>query len=244
MDVIADRSFIGKEFSLFQIQNGHGPERYTIIRKGNNNEILGFLPLSKDLENFNSYNSIQGFQYDPFRDSFYLTSFLTYEIAVLDGNGFFKHKLDFDFGKNNFDSKKRNELPKDPRGVNRWISENMIVQSVNSFFPFKNKILVKFNEGIKIPHFLFLDNNFDIIYHVNELENDLDGMKIPMWPWAYSENEVIYYLDSKRFQDNYLETFNKKRITHKIGNIHDFFRINKEKLKEEKHVLVVMKVKE
>ncbi|MCH6234166.1 6-bladed beta-propeller [Cognataquiflexum rubidum] len=244
MDIIADRSFLGKDFSLFQIQKGYGTEKFTIIRKGNESEIQGFLPLSKDLEDFYSFNNIHGFQYDPYRDSFYLTSMLDYKIPIFDGKGFLKQTIEFDFGNKNFHINKWKEMRENPRGLNTWISDNGIVQSISSFFPFKNKILVKFNEGIKTPHFLFLDNNFDIIYHVDELENDFDGMKLKMWSWAYSENEIVYALDSKQFYNDYVETFNDKKVTVKKGDIHDFFRNNKEKLKEEKYVLVVMKVKE
>jgi hypothetical protein len=244
LDEIADRSYIGKDFSLFQFQKGEGPEKYTIIRKGKENEVDGFVPLKQGNEDFLRYNNIQGFQYDPFRDSFYLTSMNTYEIPLMDGDGFLKQKLNFDFGKNNFETKRRIQFTKDPNGENTYLIENKIVQSINSFFPFKNKIFVHFFSGIRNSHFLFLDNNFEIIYHVNELENDFDGMKLKMWSWAYSENEIVYALDSKQLYNDYVETFNDKKVTVKKGDIHDFFRNNKEKLKEEKYVLVVMKVKE
>ena len=125
-----------------------------------------------------------------------------------------------------------------------YAMENNIVQHINSFFPFKNKIFVHFFSGIRNSHFLFLDNNFDVIYHVDELENDFDGMKLNLWSWAYSENEIVYYEESGRFYNDYVETFKDTSKTMENGGIHDFFRNNKEKLKEEKHVLVVMKVKE
>jgi hypothetical protein len=240
---MADRSFIGKEFILYQFQEGYGPEKNTIVSI-QDNVIQGFVPINKDLEYFNSYNSLHGFQYDPHRDSFFITSLLNYEIPVFDGKGCLKQKLEFDFGKNNYDINKRKEFPENPRKVNTYAMENNIVQHINSFFPFKNKIFVHFFSGIRNSHFLFLDNNFDVIYHVDELENDFDGMKLKLWSWAYSENEIVYALDSKQFYNDYVETFNDKKVTVKKGDIHDFFRNNKEKLKEEKYVLVVMKVKE
>lgn len=240
---MADRSFIGKEFILYQFQEGYGPEKNTIVSI-KDNVIQGFVPINKDLEHFNRYNSLHGFQYDPHRDSFFITSLLNYQIPVFDGKGYLKQKLEFDFGKNNYDINKRKEFPENPRKVNTYAMENNIVQHINSFFPFKNKIFIHFFSGIRNSHFLFLDNNFEIIYHVNELENDFDGMKLKMWSWAYSENEVVYYDESSRFYNDYVETFNDRKVTIKKGDIHDFFRNNKEKLKEEKHVLVVMKVKE
>lgn len=240
----ADRSFIGKDFSLYQIQKGYGPDRFTIIRKSTETEVQGFVPLREEFEEYYGYHNVQGFQYDPHRDSFFITSLLNYEIPVFDSKGYLKQKLDFDFGKNNYDINKRKEFPENPRKVNTYVMENNIVPNVNSFFPFKNKILVNFYSGIRNSHFLFLDNNFEVIYHVDELENDFDGMKLKLWSWAYSENEVVYYDESSRFYNDYVETFNDRKVTIKKGDIHDFFRNNKEKLKEEKHVLVVMKVKE
>jgi len=243
LEEMADRSFIGKEFILYQFQEGYGPEKNTIVSI-KDNVIQGFVPINKDLEYFNRYNNLHGFQYDPHRDSFFITSLLNYEIPVFDGKGFLKQKLDFDFGKNNYDINKRKEFPENPRKVNTYSMENNIVQHINSFFPFKKKVFVHFYSGIKNSHFMFLDNNFEIIYHVDELENDIDGMKLYMRSWAYSENEVVYYLESGNFYNDYVETFNDKKVKVKNGDVHDFFSNNKEKLKEEKHVLVVLKVKE
>lgn len=240
---MADRSFIGKEFILYQFQEGYGPEKNTIVSI-KDNVIQGFVPINKDLEYFNRYNSLHGFQYDPYRDSFFITSLLNYEIPVFDGKGYLKQKLEFDFGKNNYDINKRKEFPENPRKVNTYAMENNIVQHINSFFPFKNKIFIQFFSGIRNSHFLFLDDNFEVIYHVDELENDFDGMKLKLWSWAYSENEIVYYEESSRFYNDYVETFNDRKVTIEKGDIHDFFRNNKEKFKEEKHVLVVMKVKE
>lgn len=163
---MADRSFIGKEFILYQFQEGYGPEKNTIVSI-KDKVIQGFVPINKDLENFNRYNSLHGFQYDPHRDSFFITSLLNYEIPVIDGKGYLKQKLDFDFGKNNYDINKRKEFPENPRKVNTYAMENNIVQHINSFFPFKNKIFVHFFSGIRNSHFLFLDDNFEVIYHVD-----------------------------------------------------------------------------
>ncbi|MCL6259960.1 6-bladed beta-propeller [Aquiflexum sp. TKW24L] len=244
LDEIADRSFIGKDFSLFHFQKGHGPEKFTIIRKENDNVTQGFFPLQEGFEIFYSYNSIYGFQFDPFRDCYYIVGLDSYEIPVLDGKGILKQKIDFDFGKNNFEINKRIEMAQDPNGVNALMKDGKIVRYINSFFPFKNKFFVNFFSGIRNSHFLFLDENFDVIYHVDELENDFDGMKIYMRSWAYSEIEIIYQIDSKQFYSDYVETFMGTKVTVKKGGIHDFFKSNKEKLEEEKYVLVVMKVKE
>jgi hypothetical protein len=244
LEEVGDRSFVGKDFSLFQFQKGYDQEKNTIIRKSNDNEVHGFLPLREGFENFYKFNNIQGIQYDPFRNSFYITDLNSYEIPILDGDGFLKGKLDFDFGKNNFELNKRISMAEKPYEVNTLVKDNRIVRNIHSFFPFKNKILVNFFEGIRTSHFLFLDDDFEIIYHVNELENDFDGMKVYLRSWAYSENEVIYQMESRQFFNDYVETFNEKAVTVKKGDVHDFFRVNKEKLKDEKYVLVLLKVKE
>lgn len=244
LDEMADRSFVEKDFSIFQFQKGYDLEKSTIIRKGDDNVVHGFLPLPEGFENFYRYNNRHGFQYDPYRDFYYLTGINSYEIPIFDGDGFLKEKLDFDFGKNNFETNLRISIAQDPYKGNTYVKERSIVRNIHSFFPFKSKTFVNFFEGNSKSHYMFLNDEYEIIYHVNELENDFDGMKIYLRSWVYSENEIIYQMESKQFYNDYVETFNEKKVTLKNGDVHDFFRKNKEKLKDEKHVLVLQKVKD
>jgi len=54
---------------------------------------------------------------------------------------------------------------------------------------------------------------------------------------------VILNINSRKFYNDYAVSFQGKNVEVKSGNVQDFFEKNREKLKEELVVLVVLKVK-
>lgn len=68
-------------------------------------------------------------------------------------------------------------------------------------------------------------------------------MKIRGIPWTSTNDKILILVNSINFYNNYVETFSGKKITLEPNNVHGFFEANKEKLREDKTVLVLLKVR-
>ena len=237
-----DRDFMGKDFNLYQYQHGEGEDRWTFQRVSGE-EVQGFLPLKEGHEKFIKRGDPWGFSYDPIRNQLYIIEPNTYNIQVFDENGYWKDSISFEFGRYTFDSKKRMDLGRDYQEKRAYLQDNPKVDNLTTFTGFKDFLMLTFNLPGQGNHTVFLNNDYEVISQVKEWENDLDGMKVYNNHWAFTENEIIYQLNSRKFYQDYAATFQGKQVVVKPGNVHDFFEKNRENLKEEKLVLVALKIK-
>lgn len=237
-----NKSYIDKDFNLYFFQRGHKEEKWTFMREADEKDT-SYLPLKKGYESFISKGDPWGFNFDSFRDKLYFVEPHTYNIQVFDKNGYWKDSISFNFGQYNFDTQKRLSLAKDYREMQNYLQNNPKVENMTTFYGFENFLITSYNIPGQGNQTLFLDNDHSVISIVKEWENDMDGMIVYNALWAFTKKEVIYHLNSRTFYRDYVKTFSGKQVKINPGNVHDFFDRNKEKLKDEKLVLVVLKVK-
>lgn len=234
-------------FNLYYFQHGEGPEQWTYIREGKNISapsklVEAYLPLRDGFEKFLGFNGYDGFVKDPQTGEFFYNEPNDYLVQNFDSEGYLKRTIRFDFGKYNWPLEMRLELAGKGRERNNYVKENPVVTGVYEFYPFESYYFITtgtYNKSL----WVFMDKNFESIDIIEEWENDFDGMKLRKLTWTKSADEIISRLDSKMFYNDYVAAFNGKSVEIKPGNIHEFFEKNREKLKEEKIVLVSYKLK-
>lgn len=236
-----------KDFNLYYFQHGEGPEQWTYIREGNNMTVPyklveGYLPLRDGFEKFLEFNGYDGFMKDPQTGEFYYNEPNDYLVQHFDSDGYLKRTISFDFGKYNWPIEKRLELAGKGRERNDYLKENPVVTGIYEFYPFERYYFITtgtYND----TYWIFMDKNFESIDIIEEWENDFDRMKLRKLTWTKSADEIISRLDSKMFYNDYVAAFNGKSVEIKSGNVHEFFAKNRDRLQEEKMVLVSYKLK-
>ncbi|WP_191321879.1 6-bladed beta-propeller [Algoriphagus aquimarinus] len=235
------------DFSLYYFQHGEGPDQWTYIREDKSGgkpeeTVKGYLPMRKGFEKFTSFAGPIGFLKDVETEEFYYTEPNDYQVQNFDTEGYYKRTIRFDFGKYNWPMEMRLELAGKGREQNDYLKENIVVAGLYDFFPFQNLFFMSAGTYGK-TYWIFTDKKFTSIDIIQDWENDLDGMKLRQLSWTKSEDEIIYQIDSRAFFNDYKEAFNGKSVESKPGDIHEFFEKNRDKLQEEKIVLVSYKLK-
>lgn len=234
-------------FNLYYFQHGEGPEQWTYIREGKNISapsklVEGYLPLRDGFEKFLGFNGYDEFVKDAQTGEFFYNEPNDYLVQNFDFQGYLKRTIRFDFGKYNWPLEMRLELAGKGMERNNYVKDNLVVSGVYGFYPFPNFYFMS-TGTYNSTYWAFMDKNFESIDIIDEWENDLDGMKLRKIIWTKSADEIISRLDSKMFFNDYLAAFNGKSVEIKSGNVHEFFDKNREKLQEEKIVLVSYKLK-
>jgi len=97
--------------------------------------------------------------------------------------------------------------------------------------------------GPKNSALIFLNTSHKPPAIIDEFENDLDGSLIHQRTLTQTSDQIVYQINSNEFFNDYLETLNDQEVEIIPRKTHDFFSKNKQKLIEEKQVLVFLKVK-
>lgn len=234
------RAYLAQDFNLYYHQQGEDGYQWT-FQRFSGKEVQGYLPLKEGHETFITRGDPWGFRYDSNRNQIYMIEANTYNVQVFDESGYWKDSISFDFGRYSFDSKKRLALASDHQEKRAYLQDNPKVNDLSTFNGFTNFLVLTFNLMGQGNHAVFLNDDYKIVAQVKEWENDFDGMKVYNHHWAFTQDEIIYQLNSRKFYTDYVETFQGKKV--KQESVHDFFDQNRENLKEEKLVLVVLKVK-
>jgi len=242
LELEVDGVYLGKDFNLYHSQHGDGEEKLTFQRVSEG-KVHGYLPLKDGYEALIKSSNPWGFRFDSFRERLYYTESHSYNVQMFDKNGYWQESISFDFGRYNIEDKKRLQLANDHQLRQEYFDKNVKVKEVNTFNGFSNYMLATFHLPGQGNHSVFLDNDHQVISQVKEWENDFDGMKVYNHHWAFTDNEIIYQLNSSTFYKQYAASFQGKQVEVKPGNVHDFFEKNREKLKEDMVVLVVLKVR-
>lgn len=230
-------------FSLHYIQEGEDEERWTYLRKDKaTNEVQGYLPVREGFDQFYSFGELNGFLKDPNTGDIYFTEHNDYLVQNFDSDGYLKKTIRFDFGKNNWDLRSRLELTNKGFEQQDFLAENQVVRSIVDFYPFEDLFYLSFGMQQK-SYWVFMDKSFEFLDVINEWENDLDQMKLNYLSWAKAEDEIICQKSSIGFFNDYKAAFNGKSVVSKPGDVHHFFEENREKLQEEKIVLISLKLK-
>jgi hypothetical protein len=234
--------YFGDNFTLVHNQHGEGINQQTFSRYSDH-DTLSYLPLKKGHERFYSFASPLGFQKKPDSGQIYFKEENSYSIQVFSQDGYFEKTIQFDFGKYNYPEEQRLQFADKQSEAEDFFKENSIVKKISNFFPFKNGFFMSVYGGPTNSAWIFLNTNLEPQAIIEEFENDLDGSLIQLRTWTQTSDQIVYQINSRKFFNDYTETFNDQEVEIIPGNIHDFFSKNKQKLREEKHVLVFLKVK-
>ena len=239
---VVDDIYFGDNFTLVRNQHGEGENQQTFSRYSDH-DTLSYLPLQKGHERFNSFASPLGFLKKPDSGQIYFKEENSYSIQAFSHDRYFQKTIQFDFGKYNYPEEQRLRFAEKQSEAEDFFKENSIVKRISNFFPFKNGFFMSVYGGPKNSAWIFLNTNFEPQAIIDEFENDLDGSLIQLRTWTQTSDQIVYQINSSKFFNDYVETFNDQEVEIIPGNIHDFFSKNKQKLMGEKHVLVFLKVK-
>jgi len=229
-------------FKLVRNQHGEGENQHTFSRYSDH-DTLNYLPLHKGHERFNSFASSKGFLKKPDSGQIYFKKENSYSIQAFSEDGYFEKTIQFDFGKYNYPEEQRLRFAEKQSDTEDFFKENSIVKRISNFFPFKNGFFMSLYGGPKNSAWIFLNTNLKPRAIIYEFENNLDGSLIHQITWTQTSDQIVYQINSREFFNDYVDTFKEQKVEIILGNIHDFFSKNKQKLMGEKQALVFLKVK-
>lgn len=166
------------------------------------------------------------------------------EVLFFDSLLYLTQKVTFNIGDALVDKKdfvRLNNISRD--AYQQFIREKELVEGISLFTklgPYYFLSLQQYNQGV---HLVFMNKDFEVIFQSKGLENDLDQMLIRGIPWTYDEDKLIFLINSVYFYNDYIKTFSGKKVIVKPDNVHDFFEKNQNLLKEDRYVLISLKVK-
>jgi hypothetical protein len=249
---VGEIKIINKNLNFFQgdsyILNftSYNPEynRFNFIKIEDGKEgFTGFMLIPKEKESIGNFDSQSGFIEDFHRDKVYFNVPMSYEIVSFEknsGNQVKKQTLNF----------QRYTMPieylKLPRQEMYSLQEERnLVRDISSFFPFERFYFYTIRQGMgKKSHVMILNEKDEIVYQKYNHANDIDGMGILGFPWSFTKNEVVHLVSSGDFYNEYIKSFNGKKVKGSANNIHGFFKANESKLKDDYRILVKYKLKD
>jgi len=200
----------------------------------------GAFPIRKGYETIRTGLNNTFFE-DESRNAIWFSLPNSFEVARFNKQGDLAHILIFDFGsymltdENRLDQYNNNSFQE---------NENlMMIKDISDFFPMENQFFISVKQGSK-RHRIIMDDNLNIIKQYYYLTNDLDGMGLPPNIWTSASGEIIMRMGSTDFYNNYIKSFSGKTIKVTPGSVHEFFQNHKEKLKDDQHVLIALKLKD
>ncbi|MFN3802679.1 6-bladed beta-propeller [Belliella pelovolcani] len=238
---IAEFEYHGQDFMLQHFPYGELNEQYTFIRTSEV-DTLGFVPTRKGTEQMIPFGYVHTYLKGPSNDIYFLEHF-TNNVYVFNQDGYFKDSIVFDFGKYQTDWETKVRLGKDTKAQTEYFIENNKISYVSSFFPMPFGYFLSATYDYKRPYWVLLDFDLNIKKVISGIENDIDKFPLRQNSWTYHDEWIIYQMDSRTFFNDYVKTFQGQKVDAKNSKLHRFFDIKKEALKEEKLVLVKMKLK-
>lgn len=204
--------------------------------------LKGWLKIREGFEKM-TFRSVAGFYKDKYRNEVLFNIPFSYDIAFFDNNGELSRILGIEPLGSKIDDKLRIEMRSFPN-KNEYIRENRLCPWVTSFFPFEDMYFMVLQRGWSEKHYFILDDNFDVVFQAKNLENDLDGMKIRNVPWTFSDQKVIFMINSMDFYNDFVESEQIIKNEYPNSSVHKFVQENASQLLEDKTVLVFLTIKE
>lgn len=239
-DLLQASFYRNDDFSLYYMHND--PEMGFRIIKKNNDEMIGYIDIPKNIEKRISLDQ-NGFIQRQREGLIYYNLPFSQNIAVFDKDGDLEHVKNFDFGKYGFDSTMRNRFPGMMEEY-EYVQANGLINEINSFLPLKDSYLMVFRQNSN-AHYIFLDSKNNVLYQGKNMNNDIDGMQTTSIPWTINGDQVVVKMYSNQFKSNYRETFGSERKTDQgSSNIHSFYEAHKEELEDEHLILMYLTVKD
>lgn len=227
-------------YSLYFLSYSPDFDGHHFIKKNHHTgETKSYLPIAKDLIGLGKSRAING--YVPIKDdglAFALPS-STNVAFFTESTGDLIKAIHFDFGKHQLEDQKR---WMDRHELNTYLDENNLVENISFFFQLEKSYIMRVAQGGSNRHVLIMDEDLNIIKQWKNLKNDIDGINLS-FPWTSTSEDMIFLKQSSGIYNDYLATYAGKKVVIEKHSIHDFFDRHKERLKEDKWVIVKAKYK-
>lgn len=233
-------SYLGENFTLSHFPNGELAENFTFIRKSAVN-TTGYAPLRKGGDQFYKHGYVHSFVASHQNEKIFLET-NTNNIYIFDTNGFLKDSIIFDFGKYQMDWDTKVRIGKDREAYTAYYEQNEKVERIGSFFPVPSGYFLSATYNYKNPKWILLDMDLNVNKIISGIKNDIDGFPLRQWSWTFDRDYIVYQMDSRTFFNDYVKTFEGQKVNLSNSKLHLFFDRKKDALKEEKIVLVKMKL--
>jgi len=234
--------YVGEKFSIYFLSYETDFDGYNFIRRDNlNGKEDFFYKIDKKLENSVRVSNLNSFKEIEAKGFLYFSLPHATKVVLIDKfSGFLKNTYFFDFGKYNVDDEKRgvDEIQE----LGDLVRDRKLVRRIDLVHSYLDKNVLFFRQGLDQRHYVFMDNDFNILKQVKNIENDIDGMSY-VFPWTGTDDYLIFRFHSSEFFNKYLELYGDKKVKIMKGNIHEFFQMNKQRLKDDTWVLVKLKIK-
>lgn len=126
--------------------------------------------------------------------------------------------------------------------LNTYLDDNNLVEDISFFFQLEKSYIMRVAQGGSNRHILIMDEALNVIKQWKNMDNDIDGINLSI-PWTSTSEDMIFLKRSSDIYNDYLATYAGKKVAIEKHSIHDFFDSHKEKLKEDKWVIVKAKYK-
>jgi hypothetical protein len=116
------------------------------------------------------------------------------------------------------------------------------IKIINAFFSFPNFYYMTTYLG-RNGYQIILNKNFEPQKIGENLKNDFDGVNFYILPISFYENFLILYFPSSDIYNLYKNSEGESKIKYPKATIHEFVKNNEPELKNDRHVLVFLKIK-
>lgn len=213
-----------RNFNVFYKFDFSNSESYPFVKISDNNEESKYLYKSTE-GGFAKVRLLHGFVKNSLSDIFITIPF-SYKVAKFNNSGELVGLNEFEF------------LNKPD---NQEISGQ--IEIVNSFIPYPNFNFMTVYFG-RNGYQILMDKDFHQIYLGKNLENDLDGLNYYLLPISYNSDYLVLYFPSIDLWNLYDQSKDRLISEFPQGSIHDFVDSRGDELKNDRHVLVFLRIKE
>ena len=234
--------YVADTYSIYFMSYKTDFQGYNFVRRDNSTDVEEFFyKIDKPLEYIVRVDNLNGFKEIESKGLLYFSMPHATKVVFIDKfSGFLKDTYFFDFGKHNVADEKRGFEKREELKV--LVRDRKLVSRIDLIHSYLDKYVLFVRQGLDQRHYIFMDHDFNIINQWKNLENDIDGMPY-VFPWTGTDDHLVFRFHSSNFFNKYVELYGNKKIKIMKGNIHAFFQMNKQRLKEDTWVLVKLKFK-
>lgn len=228
LNKLSTNFFRGNDFTLYFLNGSISSSDKDFLRISDDGKETGFLTIDENLPK-GRVRLLHGFVKEQSTNNLTLTLPFSYNVAFFDSLGSMHGLKTFDF---------RNQ-PIEKNNDEKFLQ----VPIINVFFPFPNFYYLTVFFGTDSFQ-IILNKDFEVKYMGYNLKNDLDGMNLYNLPISFYKNFVVLYFPSTSIYNLYKNSERESKIRYPKATIHDFVKNNEPYLKNDRHVLVFLKLKD
>jgi len=214
----------GNDFTLHFLNGSLTNSGKDFLRISDTGKENGFLNLNPN--NLRGrVRVLHGFVTPKFTNTLSITIPFSYDVAFFDSIGSMNNLKSFSF-------------------LNQPLEEEIDgqIKIINAFFSFPNFYYMTSYLG-RNGYQIILNKNFEPQKIGENLKNDFDGVNFYILPISFYENFLILYFPSSDIYNLYKNSEGESKIKYPKATIHEFVKNNEPELKNDRHVLVFLKIK-